>query len=360
MTINHNYYLHLAFQIAEKNLGQTGLNPSVGSIVVKNNSIISSGVTSNKGRPHSEFNALNKIKKATCLSLYTTLEPCTHYGLTPPCTNIIIKKGIKNVFYAFEDPDIRTFKKAKIILNKQGVKTKFIKSEKYKKFYRSYFINKKHNIPFISAKIAISKDYFTINKKNKKITNNLSIKTSHLLRFKHDAILSTSKTINADNALLNCRINGLNNYKPDLLIIDLNLKLKKKLKLNKIIKQRQTFLITNIENKHKTQSYKRKGYKIIYINSLQSKKDFNLLYKKLYKLGYSRIFVETGLVFLNTLIKNKLVNDFYIFKSNNILGKKGKNNTTVKYIKNISSKPIPINLNDDKLYKKEFWKCLMV
>ena len=354
MTINHNYYLHLAFQLAEKNLGQTSLNRSVGTIVVKNNSIISSGVTSIKGRPHAEFNALNKIKNNTGLSLYTTLEPCTHHGLTQPCTNIIIKKKIKNVFYAFEDPDIRTFKKAKKILTNQGIKTKLIKSEKYKKFYRSYFINKKYNIPFISAKIAVSKDYFTINKKDKKITNNLSIKTSHLLRSKHDAILSTSKTINADNALLNCRINGLNNFKPDLLIIDLNLKLKKNLRLNKMIKKRRTFLITNIKNKQKAQIYKRNGYKIIYINSLKSKKDFNLLYKKLYKIGYSRIFVETGLVFLNTLIKNKLINDLYIFKSNNILGKKGKNNTTLKYLINISSKPIPINLNNDKLYKREF------
>ena len=62
MTTNHNYYLNLAFQLAEKNLGKTGLNPSVGAVVVKNNTIISSGVTSISGRPHAEFNALNKIK----------------------------------------------------------------------------------------------------------------------------------------------------------------------------------------------------------------------------------------------------------------------------------------------------------
>ena len=154
--------------------------------------------------------------------------------------------------------------------------------------------------------------------------------------------------------MLNCRINGLNNFKPDLLIIDLNLKLKKNLILNKMLKKRRTFLITHIKNKQKAKIYKHKGYKIIYINSLKSKKDFNLLYKKLYKIGYSRIFVESGLIFLNTLIKNKLINDLYVFKSNNILGKKGKNNATSKYLKNISLKLIPINLNNDKLYKREF------
>ena len=92
MTSNHNFYLNLAFQLAEKNLGKTKLNPSVGSIVVKNGSVISSGVTSINGRPHSEYNALNKVKNCSGASLYTTLEPCAHYGKTPPCVNIIIKK----------------------------------------------------------------------------------------------------------------------------------------------------------------------------------------------------------------------------------------------------------------------------
>jgi len=113
MTKNHNFFLDLAFNLAEKNLGQTGLNPSVGSVVVKNNTVISSGVTSFNGRPHAEFNALNKIKNFKGATLYSSLEPCTHKGKTPPCTDIIIKKKIKNVYYGFEDPDKRTNKKAK-------------------------------------------------------------------------------------------------------------------------------------------------------------------------------------------------------------------------------------------------------
>ena len=90
MTINHNNFLNLAFQLAEKNLGQTGVNPSVGSVVVKKNTVISSGVTSINGRPHAEFNALNNNKDTAGSTLYTSLEPCVHYGITPPCTNIII------------------------------------------------------------------------------------------------------------------------------------------------------------------------------------------------------------------------------------------------------------------------------
>ena len=115
MTTNHNHYLDLAFQLAEKNLGKTGLNPSVGSVIVKENTVISSGVTSISGRPHAEFNSLNKIKNTNGSNLYTSLEPCVHHGLTPPCINIIIKKKIKNVYFGCEDPDLRTFKKAKNI-----------------------------------------------------------------------------------------------------------------------------------------------------------------------------------------------------------------------------------------------------
>ena len=91
MIINHNQFIDLAFHLAEKNVGQTGTNPSVGCVVVKNGTVISSGVTSKNGRPHSEYNALNRIKNCKGASLYTTLEPCTHTGKTPPCVNIIIK-----------------------------------------------------------------------------------------------------------------------------------------------------------------------------------------------------------------------------------------------------------------------------
>ena len=354
MKINHNLFLNLAFQLAEKNLGQTGLNPSVGSVVVKNNSVISSGITSVNGRPHAEFNALNNIRNISGSTLYTSLEPCVHHGMTPPCTNIIIKKKIKNVFFGFEDPDLRTFRKAKKILNRKGIRTKLIKSKKFKSFYRSYLINKKFGLPFISAKIAISKDNFSINKKKKWISNIFSRKITHLLRSKHDGIISTSKSINYDNALLNCRIEGLNNYKPDLFIIDLNLKLKKNLLLSKILKKRRTYLITYKVNIKKAQTYKKKGYRIIYINSLINKNDFKLLFRKIYKIGYSRILIEAGLSFLNNLIKNRLVNDLYIFKTNFNLKKNGKNNATLKYLKSITSKRMSINLNNDKLYKKEF------
>ncbi len=354
MTKNHNFYLDLAYQLAEKNLGKTGLNPSVGTIIVKNNAVISTGITSNNGRPHAEFNALNKLKNCSGASLYTTLEPCSHYGKTPPCTNIIIKKKIKKVFFGFYDPDLRSFKRSKFVLKKNGIGIKRIKSNHHKDFYRSYFINKKLNIPFISGKIALSNDFFSINQKKKWITNEFSRKVVHLLRSKYDCILSTSKSINLDNSLLNCRIDGFSKFKPDLFILDLNLKLKKKLLLNRLLKKRKNHLITYKKNEKKTNFYKKKGYKIILINSLENKKDFYSLFHKIFKLGYRRVLLETGLIFLNSIVENKLINDLYLFKSNENLKKKGRNNISPNFLKRIKFKQIPIDLDNDQLLFKKF------
>ena len=100
--------------------------------------------------------------------------------------------------------------------------------------------------------------------------------------------------------------------------------------------------------------YKKKGFKFIFVNSLNNKNDFILLYKKIYKLGYQSVFLETGLRFLEAVIKKKLINDLYLFKNNKNLKKNGKNNISSNFLKKIKFKPIPINLKNDKVLIKEF------
>ena len=87
---------------------------------------------------------------------------------------------------------------------------------------------------------------------------------------------------------------------------------------------------------------------------LKNKNDFTSLFKYIYKMGYSRVLVESGLTFLNSLLKNKIIHNLYIFKSNKKLGKEGKNNSSLNYIKKLKRKFININLNDDKLYRVDF------
>jgi diaminohydroxyphosphoribosylaminopyrimidine deaminase/5-amino-6-(5-phosphoribosylamino)uracil reductase len=352
MKTNHNNFLKLAFNIAKVNLGKTSLNPSVGCVVVKNNSVISSGCTSFNGRPHAEFNALKSNINFKNSDLYVTMEPCTHYGVTPPCTDIIIKKGIKRVFYSFNDIDQRTANKSKKILSKKKIKVKKILVNNFKDFYKSYFAIHKNILPFVDAKIAVSKDYFTINKNSKWITNSSSRNRAHLIRSEYDAIISTSKSINSDNSLLNCRLNGFNNNKPDLVIIDLNLKIKTKLNLFKKMNERKIFIATSVLKSKKISYLKKVGIKIIPIKSLKNKNDFINLFKSLKKYAYNRILVETGLIFLNELLKNKLIFNLYTFQSSIKLGKKGKNNTSNNIIKKLKlKKRIKVNLNGDSLYK---------
>ena len=290
MKTNHNFFSTLALNLAEKNLGQTNQNPSVGCLIVKDNAVISSGVTSLKGRPHAEFNALNKKINFKGADMYVTLEPCSHYGVTPPCTNIIKKKKINTVFYAYNDPDKRSNKKAKEILKKKKISLKKISSAN--NFYKNYFLNKKKDLPLIDAKLAISKDLYTINKKKKWITNLRSRKVGQLLRSKYDSIISTSETINKDNPLLNCRIDGLNSNKPDLIIIDRYLKLKKNLRLLKIAKKRKTYIFTISKDNRKINYFKNKGCRVLIIKKLSEKNDFNQLIKKIFRIGKRRVLVD--------------------------------------------------------------------
>ncbi len=351
MKQNHNFFSNLAFNIAESNVGKTNKNPSVGCVIVKNNSVISTGVTSINGRPHAEYNALSKNLNFKDAYMYVTLEPCTHYGITPPCTNLIKKKKIKKVYYCFEDPDIRTYKKAKIVLNNRIKKIKKI-DDRNKDFYKSYFLNKKYKLPFIDAKIAISKDFSTISRKNKWITNSRSRKVSHLIRSKYDCIISTSASINKDNSLLNCRIKGLNNFKPDLVIIDRKLRLKKNLALYSLAKKRKTYILTTSNNSKETSFLKKKNIRIIKLNSLLTKDDFLKLFRKLFQLGKRRILIESGLIFLNQLLKMNFINNLYIFKSNTKLRSNGFNNSKINLIKNLKIlKQVNVNLNNDKLLK---------
>ena len=107
--------MKLALAQAQRNVGNTKTNPSVGCVIVKNGSLISAGFTSYNGRPHAEYNAINFSREKLCNSdLYVTLEPCSHFGKTAPCTKSIIKNKIKRVYFSIKDPDPRTYNKSSI------------------------------------------------------------------------------------------------------------------------------------------------------------------------------------------------------------------------------------------------------
>ena len=348
----HLENLTLAFELAKINLGSTNENPSVGCVVEKNGSIISSGYTSVRGRPHAEFNALKKKINFENSNIYVTLEPCSHHGKTPPCTDIIKSKGIKNVYYSIDDYDIRSNNKSKKILSKKKISiNKFCLKKKGLKFYESYYRFKKNKLPIIDAKIAISNDYYTINKNNKWITNDRSRKLTHLLRTKYNALLSTSKSVNKDNSILNCRINGLGHKSPNLIILDRNLIIKKNLNIFKKKTSRKIYLYTTKYNDKKISWLKSKNVKVVIVEKMDTKEDFVNLFQSFIEIGFSRIFIETGLTFINYLISKKLINNIYIFKTNFNLKKNGFNNSSKKFLKQIKlNNKLKVFLNNDNVY----------
>jgi len=246
-------YMNLALNLARTRKGLTGANPSVGCVIIKKDKIISIGQTGYNGRPHAEANAIkNSFNDLNGSKMYVTLEPCNHYGKTPPCTKNIIKTGISEVFYPIDDIDRKVKGKSFNILSKNNiiVKRGLLRNEA-KNFYNSYFVNRKYKIPYVIGKIAISKNKLIYSKKVKRITDNISNKLTHYLRYKNDAIMISVNTLNIDNPRLDCRIKGFEKFSPSRVILDKNLEINLKSYVFKSVKKNNTFIFFNSSNKKK-------------------------------------------------------------------------------------------------------------
>ncbi len=350
-----NKFMQLAFEKAYKHLGSTKENPSVGCVVVKNGSVISSGSTSVNGRPHAEINALKAKKNFFGSTMYVTLEPCSHYGKTAPCVNTIIKKGVSKVCYSILDPDLRTQNKTKSIFLKKKIKVKIgILKNEAKTFYRSYFLSKKNEtLPYMDGKIAISKDFFSVNKKTKWVTNELSRSKVHLIRSRYDCILSTYRSVNKDNSRLDCRINGLEHLSPSRVIIDKDLKLKRKLNIYDSTKKIKTYIITSKNNKKKEKFLKSKNIKIIKIKDKKKSFSYKEILLQLKNKGFSRILCESGLYTTKAFLNNNLIYNLYVFQSSKRLNKNGENSykSLLGRFKLKDKTKIDVKLSGDELFK---------
>ena len=317
-------YMELALSLASARHGLTGINPSVGCVIVKNDEIISIGQTNYDGRPHAEYNAIkNSNVNLEGSKMYITLEPCTHYGKTPPCTNLIIKNKIKEVFYSIEDIDKKVKGKSfRILKSKKIIVKKGLLKKNVSDFYSTYFFNRKKKLPFVTGKIATSKNNFIYSAKIKRITDKFSDKFTHFLRYKNDSIMISYKTLNKDNPKLNCRLEGLKKFSPKRIILDNNLNTKTNSYIFKTADKTNTIIFYNKANKQKITLFKKKGIQLMKSNLIRLKYfDLKLVLKKLYKIGIRNILVEGGNDLSGNFLKKKLFNQFYLFKSPKILTK---------------------------------------
>jgi diaminohydroxyphosphoribosylaminopyrimidine deaminase/5-amino-6-(5-phosphoribosylamino)uracil reductase len=202
-------FMQIALQLAAKYKGQTSPNPAVGAVVVKNNQIVAQTAHQKAGEMHAEALALQKAGgKAAGADLYVTLEPCCHYGKTPPCTKAIIAAGIKRVFVAMPDPNPLVNGKGIAELRQHNIEVKVglakAAAEKLNEDFCFFQIQKR---PFVTMKAAISLDgkIATFTHDSKWISNQQSREYVHQLRKQNDAILLGKNTFLQDNPRLNVR-----------------------------------------------------------------------------------------------------------------------------------------------------------
>jgi len=311
-------YMSLALTLASARHGLTGENPSVGCVIVKNDEIISIGQTGYNGRPHAEYSAINNSNEILDGStMYVTLEPCNHYGKTPPCTKEIIKKKIKEIIYSVEDVDKKVKGKSfKILKSKNIIVKKGLLRKEVNNFYEPYFFNRKNKTPYVTGKIAVSKNDLIYSKGTKRITDIHSDKLTHLLRYKNDSLMISYKTLNEDNPKLNCRLDGQHKFSPKRIILDNNLEMKISSYIFRTATKDNTVIFYNKADKTKVSIFKKKGIQLIRSELLKNEDfDIKLILKKLYILGCRNLLVEGGNNLSKYLIKNKLFNEFYLFRS---------------------------------------------
>ena len=319
-------YIQLTIEIAKKGEGSVSPNPLVGCVIIKDNRIIGAGYHQKFGEEHAEINAINSSAESLEGStLYVNLEPCSHFGKTPPCVDRIIKEKIKRVVIGTLDINPLVSGNGVKALKKAGIEVKVGILEKecieLNKFFFKFITNK---LPYVTLKAAQTLDGMIADKNNYSewISSSESRKYVHWLRARYDAVLIGSETARIDNPKLTVRmVEGRNPYR---VVLDSSLKLKSDLNLFKINSDNKTIVITSEKNKSKLKKInqlEKLGVKILFVKlDAQGRMQLKSVLKEIAKLQISSILVEGGSKIYSSFLKQKLFDDIFLFVSPKILG----------------------------------------
>jgi diaminohydroxyphosphoribosylaminopyrimidine deaminase/5-amino-6-(5-phosphoribosylamino)uracil reductase len=287
-------YLHIAELLSYRTIGQTWPNPAVGCVIVRGNQIIGRGWTQKGGRPHAEVMALQDAGEAARGAVaYVTLEPCCHHGKTPPCTDALIKAGIKKVVFAAVDPNPKVAGKGIAALQKAGIEVELIpppsgevrrglgsllcqghypphtppKGRGNLEGNRGFFKLVVEGKPLVTLKMATSHDGKITNDKQRWITGERARQHGHLLRAQHDAIMVGSNTILIDDPMLNCRLHGMQDRSPVRVILDRRLRVSENSKIVQTAKEYRTIIFTEKSNLKSAKKLEKAGVEIMGIES---------------------------------------------------------------------------------------------
>ncbi|MGC4378049.1 bifunctional diaminohydroxyphosphoribosylaminopyrimidine deaminase/5-amino-6-(5-phosphoribosylamino)uracil reductase RibD [Fictibacillus sp. Mic-4] len=288
-------FMELALKLAESAKGQTSPNPLVGAIVVKDGQVVGMGAHLKAGEPHAEVHALTMAgDKAKGATIYVTLEPCSHFGKTPPCADLVIERGIKRAVIATTDPNPLVSGKGIQRLKEAGIQVDFgLMKDRADELNAVFYHFIKTKKPFVTLKTATSLDGKTATSTGESqwITSEAARLDVHRYRHEHDAILVGIGTVLKDNPSLTTRLpNGGKN--PIRIILDTHLLTP--IDSNMICDGKApTWIVTGNEVKPEAKHpYEEKGITILSMNKKTI--DISDVLKMLGKRGITSIFVEGG------------------------------------------------------------------
>ncbi|GAA0086467.1 bifunctional diaminohydroxyphosphoribosylaminopyrimidine deaminase/5-amino-6-(5-phosphoribosylamino)uracil reductase RibD [Clostridium sp. CTA-7] len=315
-------YMRMAIELAKKGVGKVNPNPMVGAVIVKDEKVIGEGYHEEYGKAHAEVNAFSSlIEESKGATLYVTLEPCSHYGKTPPCVDKIIENKIAKVVVGAFDPNplvagrgIKKLKDAGI-----DVVTSVLEEEckKVNEVFMKYIVEKK---PFVVLKTAMTLDgkISTPSGESKWITNEESRKEVHKLRNKLSAIMVGVNTVIKDNPELTCRLEGGRN--PIRIIVDskLRIPMESKVVIDKLA--RTIVATTELANKDRVLDLKKLGVEVIIIKAKNERVDLQSLMVELGKLNIDSILLEGGSTLSFSALEDKIVDKIQAYIAPKIIG----------------------------------------
>ncbi|HJX30500.1 MAG TPA: bifunctional diaminohydroxyphosphoribosylaminopyrimidine deaminase/5-amino-6-(5-phosphoribosylamino)uracil reductase RibD, partial [Thermodesulfobacteriota bacterium] len=319
-------YMWLAIKLASKAQGQTSPNPLVGALIVKSGKIVGQGFHRRSGTPHAEINALKKSgDQAQGAELYLNLEPCSHFGRTPPCVDAIIQKKIMKVFMGMVDPNplvrgkgIRRLKEAGI-----EVATGILEKEcrKLNEVFIKYITTKR---PFVILKTAASLDgrIAAETGDSQWITNEKSREYVHQLRSAVDAVLVGIGTVKKDDPQLTCRLKNRKGRDPIRIVVDSTLSISPKAKVLNPHSPAPTIIATTPKASLKKRALlEKKGARILVIPS-QGWVDLCLLMEALGKEEITSVLIEGGSEINTSALQSGIVDKVLFFYAPKIIGGK--------------------------------------
>ena len=320
-------FMYRALEIAAKATGRTNPNPMVGAVIVKNDEIVGEGFHHKAGTPHAEIHALNAAgNNAFGATMYVTLEPCSHYGKTPPCVETVIKAGIKRVVIATIDPNPRVAGKGLRKLENAGIDTRVgVLENEAVKLNEVFFKYIRKGMPYVALKTAMTLDgkIASFNGDSRWITNEESRNFVHRLRNTYDAVLVGIGTVLKDDPWLNTRLNCEDIKDPIRIIIDTNLDLPRESRISKTaLKQRTLVFCSHNAAEDRKQYLSSKGIKIIPVQAHAGLIELEDVLKILGKMEICSVLVEGGGEINAYLMQQHLVDKVYWFIAPKIIGGK--------------------------------------